>query len=198
MNKSRVEAFTDGIIAIAATLMVVELEFPSTNDWAGLLELRIPITAYIISFAIIFIMWAMHHDLFKKTEYLSKKAFMINGLWIFLITLMPFTTAWAGIAPDETVPVFVYPLDLLLCSFVYQLLEYQISKDNPGAPRDWAARLPVRILMNSGYIACMIFAFIRPKIGMYIIGATAAAMIFWYLAGGKLAGKEKEEPKEKE
>lgn len=147
--------------------------------------MSLPITAYIISFAIIFIMWALHHDLFKKTEVLSKKAFLINGLWIFLITLTPFTTSWVGVAPDATVPVFIYPLILLLCCFVYQLLEYQISKDNPGFSRDFAARLPIRILMNSGYIACMIFAFFMPKIGMYIIGITAVIMIILYLAGSR-------------
>ena len=66
MNKSRVEAITDGIVAIAATIMVLELGIPSANDWSGLLEIRHTFLAYVISFKMIYIVWAMHHDLFKK------------------------------------------------------------------------------------------------------------------------------------
>ena len=145
MNKSRVEAITDGIIAIAATIMVLELGLPSTNDWTGLFELMPTFIAYLISFMMIYIVWSMHHDLFKKAEVISRRTFLINGIWIFMLTLVPFTTAWVGSAMDEVAPEFLYPLNLILWSAAFQWLDYQIRKDNPGAERDSSTKLPTRL-----------------------------------------------------
>ena len=92
MNKTRVEAITDGIIAIAATIMVLELGVPTTNDFSGLLELRHTFLAYVISFMMIYIVWSMHHDLFEKAKVVTRQTFMINGVWIFMLTLVPLTT----------------------------------------------------------------------------------------------------------
>lgn len=103
ISKSRLEAITDGIIAIAATIMVLELHTPVTNDWAGLLEERTTLVAYLISFFMIYIVWRMHHDLFRAAEAISRRAFLYNGIWIFFLTLVPFTTGWVGPAPDANV-----------------------------------------------------------------------------------------------
>ena len=176
MNKGRIEALTDGILAIAATIMVLELGLPQTNDWSGLLELRHTFLAYVISFMMIYIVWSMHHDLFKKAEVISRRTFLVNGVWIFMLTLVPFTTAWVGSAPDAVVPEFLYPLNLLLWSMAFHWLDYQIRKDNPGAERDRSTTLPVRIIMYGGYVLCMVLAFIKPILSIYIIGASTIVL----------------------
>ena len=176
MNKSRVEAITDGIVAIAATIMVLELGIPSANDWSGLLEIRHTFLAYVISFAMIYIVWSMHHDLFQKATVISRRTFLINGLWIFLLTLVPFTTAWVGSAPDAFVPELLYPLNLLLWSAAFQWLDWQIRKDNPGVPRDRSTRLPYRLAMYGGYVLCMVIASIKPVLSMYFIGAVTVLL----------------------
>ena len=185
MNKARVEAITDGIIAIAATIMVLELGIPSVNDWSGLLEIRHTFLAYVNSFIMIYIVWSMHHDLFKKAEVISKRTFLVNGVWIFMLTLVPFTTAWVGSAPDATVPEFLYALNLLLWSAAFQWLDYQICKDNPGISKDSSVTLSTRALMYGGYVLCMILAFVKPILSIYLIGILTVVMFVWVFVKGK-------------
>ncbi len=185
MNRSRVEAITDGIVAIAATIMVLELGIPSTNDIGGLLELRHTFSAYLISFMMIYIVWSMHHDLFKKAEVISTRTFLVNGVWIFMLTLVPFTTAWVGSAPDSAVPEFLYPLNLLLWSMSFQWLDYQIRIDNPGAERDRSNAFVPRALMYGGYILCMTLAVIKPILSIYVIGLSTFVLLIITFAGGK-------------
>lgn len=184
MNKTRVEAITDGIVAIAATIMVLELGVPSANDWSGFLEIRHTFLAYVISFAMIYIVWSMHHDLFQKAKVITRRTFLVNGIWIFMLTLVPFTTAWVGSAPDAFLPEFLYPLNLLLWSAAFQWLDYQIRKDNPGVPRDTTTALPIRALMYGGYALCMVVAFIKPILSIYVIGASTVVMFVWVFVKG--------------
>ncbi|MGN1382487.1 MAG: TMEM175 family protein [Eubacterium sp.] len=179
MVKSRVEAITDGIVAIAATIMVLELGIPSRNDWKGLQELRHTFLAYVISFMMIYTVWAMHHDLFHKAELISRKTFLVNGVWIFMLTLVPFTTAWVGSAPDAVVPEMLYPLNLLLWSIAFQWLDYQIRKDNPEVPRDDSTVLHVRVVLYGGYILSMILAFIKPILSISVIGLLTVVFFIW-------------------
>ena len=185
MNKSRVEAITDGIIAIAATIMVLELGIPATNDLAGLLELRHTFLAYVISFFMIYIVWSMHHDLFKKAEVITRRTFMVNGVWIFVLTLVPFTTAWVGKAPDASWPEFLYGCNLFLWSASFQWLDYQIRKDNPGAERDGTTRLPMRVFMYAVYLLCMVLAFVKPSLCIYLVGVSTILMFIWTFIRGK-------------
>ena len=83
MNKGRLEAFTDAIVAIAATIMVLELKTPLTNDWNGIKEILPTRLAYIISFVMIYVVWFSHHNLFKKAEVITPRTYLLNGLWIF-------------------------------------------------------------------------------------------------------------------
>ena len=177
LNKGRLEAFTDAIVAIAATIMVLELHTPATNDWRGFMGVWPTFLAYIISFAMIYVVWYSHHNLFKKAEIITPRTYLINGLWIFFLTLVPFTTGWVGSAPDAAMPEFVYPLNLFLWSGAFHLLDRQILKDNPEAEKDSSTRLFDRIFMYGGYVLCMILAFIYPALSLYIIGAVSIVMI---------------------
>ena len=189
MNKSRVEAITDGIIAIAATIMVLELGIPSSNDLAGLLELRLTFLAYVISFFMIYIVWSMHHDLFKKAEVISKRTFMVNGVWIFMLTLVPFTTAWVGSAPEALLPELLYPLNLLLWSGAFQWLVHRVWADNPGAERDASVRTPIRALMYGGYVLAMALAFVKPVLSIYVVGVLMLACFVYTFVSNKKANK---------
>ena len=179
MNRNRVETITDGIIAIAATIMVLKLGVPAASDWSGLQEIGHIFLAYVISFFMIYIVWSMHHDLFQKAAVLSRRAFLINGIWIFFLTLVPFTTAWVGEKPYEFLPEFLYPLNLLLWSAAFQWLRHQIRVDNTGIGKDETATPLMRILMYGCYILCMILSFIRPELSIYVIGAFTVVLFIW-------------------
>ena len=132
MNKGRIEALTDGILAIAATIMVLELHIPEESTLKALMGEATTFIAYIISFFMIYVMWHSHHDLFKKAEKISPAGFLLNGIWILFITLIPFTTGWVGRDMMEILPEFLYGLDMLLCRVSFDIMYRNIRKDNPG------------------------------------------------------------------
>ena len=177
MNKGRLEAFTDAIVAIAATIMVLELHTPITNNWKGLMEEWPIFLAYIISFAMIYVVWYSHHNLFKKAETITPRTYLINGLWVFFLTLVPFTTGWVGASPDATLPEVVYAINLLLWSAAFHLLDRQILKDNPTAEKDSSTRLFDRAFMYGGYAVCILLAFLYARFSLYIIGIVSIVMI---------------------
>lgn len=177
ISKGRLEAITDGIIAIAATIMVLELHTPASNDWAGLLEERTTLLAYIISFFMIYIVWRMHHDLFNLAEVISRRAFLCNGIWLFFLTLVPFTTGWVGSAPNANVPALLYPLNLLLWSLSFHLMYLQIRRDNPGIKTIKSAVAWNRIIMYAGYGISIILSFFAPVWSMRIIGIVTVVIV---------------------
>lgn len=117
----------------------------------------------------IYIVWRMHHDLFREAEIISRRAFLFNGIWLFFLTLVPFTTGWVGSAPDASVPAFLYPLNLLFWCISFHLMNYQIERDNPGI-RTLSKKITWnRIIMYVGYTVSMILAFIMPEWSMRVI-----------------------------
>jgi len=102
------------------------------GDLQGLLAQRHVLLAYL---TMIYIVWYNHHNLFQKAERITKRPFLLNGLWLFFLTLVPFTTGWVGTAPDAAVPELLYPLNLLAWSSAFHLLDRQILRDNAGAVR---------------------------------------------------------------
>ena len=179
MTKSRVEALTDGIIAIAATIMVLELGIPSSNDWSGLLEIKHTVLSYVNSFFMIYLFWSMHHDLFKKAETITRKTFVVNGIWTLILTFIPFTTTWVGDAPDATVPEFLYALNILLCVVAVQWLEYNVRKDNPDGSFEKASKTHYRFILCGILAVCIVLAFVMPRCSIYLMIITALVSVVW-------------------
>ena len=176
LNKNRLEAFTDAIIAIAATIMVLDLHIPKHSTFEGLLSDWSVFLAYIISFTLIYTVWSSHHDIFEKAKYISIKTFLYNGLWLFFLTLVPFATNWVGTDPTATAAEVTYSVVLLLWSFSFQLMDVQISHDNPGVRRDHSSQPWYRIILYSTYIAGMVVAFFAPLISLLIIGIMSVTL----------------------
>ena len=177
MNKERLVAFTDAIAAIAATIMVLELGVPATNDWAGFWAEKNILLAYMVSYLMIYLVWFMHHNLFQKAEIVSTRTFLINGVWLFFLTLVPFTTAWVGSAPDATVPGIAYILNLLFWALCFQWLDYQIRKDNPGAEKDSSNNFVDRAILYAGFFLALVLAFVfRPGV-VPLVGIISMIML---------------------
>lgn len=176
MNKGRLEAFTDAVIAIAATIMVLELRPPEgvslralSTDWPILL-------AYIFSFTLIYVVWYSHHNIFNKAKIISTRTFLLNGLWLFALTLVPFSTAWVGQHVADTLPEVVYLVVLLLWSVTFQLMDMSIMKDNPNIVRDISNQFSTRLLLYGGYVFGIILAFIWPIGSLLTVGAISAML----------------------
>ena len=133
----------------------------------------------------IWLVWAMHHDLFEKAEVITRKTFLVNGIWLFLLTIVPFTTAWVGSAPYSFLPEFLYPLNLLLWSAAFQLLDYEIRRDNPEMPKDVSSNRRARFFLYIVCFACMILAFLQPVFSIRLVGISTLIMFVRFFLPGK-------------
>ncbi|MCQ9210323.1 TMEM175 family protein [Granulicatella seriolae] len=177
MNKNRLEAFTDAIIAIAATIMVLELHIPQYNTLASLVEEWPVFLAYFISFTLIYTVWYNHHNLFKKAKIISKQTYLFNGIWVFLLALVPFTSNWVGRSPNDTLPGVLFIVVLLLWSVMFQVLDWQVLKDNPEAKRDVTVNFTYRSILYGGYVIALVLAFTAPIYSLIVIGIISVAMM---------------------
>lgn len=119
MSTSRLEAFSDAVIAIAITLMALEIPLPSQFDSSALLELLRAITVLFVSFMVIGSQWVRHHYLFSRCEEVSHQLLWRNILYLFFISLLPVFTKWIIENPNQVVPALGYDLvyGLLFLSF---------------------------------------------------------------------------------
>ncbi|WP_461240113.1 TMEM175 family protein [Paucilactobacillus sp. N302-9] len=108
MNKQRLEAFTDAILAIIMTIMVLEIHAPSSFTFPALTKLFIPLLAYVISFIGLTNLWASHHFLFEKLHHVTYGLFIANMALILWLSLVPVTTAWVAEHPTHFVPQAVF------------------------------------------------------------------------------------------
>jgi uncharacterized membrane protein len=122
MGKGRVEAFSDGVLAIVITIMVLELRAPEGTSLADLMPLAPKFLAYVLSFAYVGIYWNNHHHLLHAVRTVSGRVLWANLHLLFWLSLIPFGTAWMGEHSFASVPVAAYGLDLLLAAFAYYLL----------------------------------------------------------------------------
>lgn len=122
MSKGRLEAFSDGVIAILITIMVLELKVPAQNDWGALWPLRHVFPSYIMSFAYLGIYWNNHHHLLQAIEHVDGRVLWANLHLLFWLSLIPFTTAWMGETHFAAVPVALYGAVLLSAAVAYYLL----------------------------------------------------------------------------
>ena len=173
INKERLMAITDGIIAVAATVMVLRLDIPDRVSLAAIRE-RIPVlVAYIISYAQIFLAWHEHHDSFIRAEKINHRIFLMNTLWLFLITMLPFVTGVLGRSPTHMPTILLY-LAVLVLQACVQMLECQmIEKLNRIKIQDADVIHTIRNLTFAGCGIAAVFAFIYPPASMWIVVCTS-------------------------
>ena len=123
MSKSRLEAFSDAVIAIVMTIMVLELSIPEGSDWLALRPLIPKFLTYLLSFVFLGIYWNNHHHLIHATERVNGKILWANLHLLFWLSLTPFVTGWMGENNFASVPTAVYGIALLLSAIAYYILQ---------------------------------------------------------------------------
>lgn len=126
MNKSRVEAFSDGVLAIIITIMIIELKAPHENSFNALIPLIPVILSYILSFMYIGIYWNNHHHMFQAIKTINGSVLWMNMHLLFWLSLLPFATSWIGEEHFATVPMSFYGFILLMCAIAYTLLQNKL------------------------------------------------------------------------
>lgn len=128
MKKGRLEAFSDGVIAIIITIMVLELKNPEGAELSSLKPLIPKFISYVLSFVYVGIYWNSHHHLFQAAQNVNGKILWANLALLFVLSLIPFTTGWMGENHFAKNPVALYGANLLFCGILFLLLEKLIIK----------------------------------------------------------------------
>lgn len=128
MNKSRIEAFSDGVLAIIITIMVLEIKVPHGQDLADLKPLIPVFLSYILSFIYIGIYWNNHHHMMHTVQHVTGKVLWANLHLLFWLSLIPFATGWMGENNFNTIPMALYGCILLMAAIAYFILQTRIIK----------------------------------------------------------------------
>ena len=130
MEKGRLEAFSDGVIAILITIMVLELKVPRGSDWDTLLPLLPVFSCYVLSFLYIGIYWNNHHHLLKACRRVTGGIMWANLHLLFWLSLLPFATGWMGQNHFALQPTLLYGMVLLMAAISYFILQNLIVADH--------------------------------------------------------------------
>jgi uncharacterized membrane protein len=179
MGKGRLEAFTDGVVAIIITIMVLELKLPPTTDVAGLIAFMPSLAIYTLSFLNVGIFWNNHHHMLHATREVNGRVLWLNLFLLFWLSLVPFVIRWIGESGIVPLPVASYGFVLTMSAIFYYWLERSIiavDRHNgflaDAIGHEWKGLLSLAI-----YIAGMGLAFVSPWIALALYFANA---MIWF------------------
>jgi len=185
MDKGRIAALSDGIVAIAATIMALELAVPEVLSMESLRGQFPTFFAYFVSFTLIYLGWRSHHNAFQKAERINSAVFLTNGLWLLLVSLIPFATGLIGRHPDSSIAAVVYVLVVGSWTLSFQFLDIAVTKANPDAPKD-EVRAPVaRVILFGGYALSLVLAFFVPRAPLFVIALSSLVMGIRIIKGNR-------------
>ena len=177
MSKGRMEAFSDGVVAILITIMVLELKVPAGPTFEALRPLLPTFLAYLLSFVFLGIYWNNHHHLLQATRHVSGAALWANMHLLFWLSLLPFVTDWMG---EHFAPLSVaaYAVVLLLAGSAYYILERALlASHGPDSVLARAVGRELKGLASLGLYAVAVgLAFIRPWASC---GLLAVVAVMW-------------------
>jgi len=174
MNKSRLEAFSDGVLAIIITIMVLELKVPKSSDWIELQKLIPVFLSYITSFLYIGIYWGNHHHLLHSVKQISSGMILANLNLLFWLSLIPFATGWMGENHFAANTIAVYGIILWLAGLAFFILQKTVERNSHDIAALKKAFLTLNkkgVVSQAGYLASVPLAYIHPAISgvLYLI-----------------------------
>ena len=169
MGKSRIEAFSDGVLAIIITIMVLELKVPHETTIAALAALWPVVASYVLSFVYLGIYWNNHHHMFHAVKRVSGGVLWANLHLLFWLSLVPFVTAWMGENHFAAVPMAAYGVVMLMAAIAYWILQQTLIRHDG----------------NESLLAVAVGSDFKGKLSpvLYMIAIPAAFQSRW-LAGG--------------
>lgn len=179
MTKGRLEAFSDGVIAILITIMVLELRPPEGQGISDLHHVLPKLGAYLLSFVLIGIYWANHHHLFVLVQKVDGAVLWANLMLLFSLSLVSFATAWWGEHPLATGPAFWYAVVQLMCAVTYFVLVRTLLRLHPSPSKLAEAVKADRKgnLSAIAYVAAAAAALVAPWLTIALIVAVAVAWL---------------------
>jgi uncharacterized membrane protein len=186
MRKSRLEAFTDGVMAIVITLLILDVKLPEVEYGGlagGLIAILPKISVYTQSFLLIGLYWVFHHQAFSFINEVDGVLLWINVLFLLLISFLPFPTAMMGKYHYQTLPLIIYCANIMLVNLTGFIMLFYLRR-NPqlASPlftdRAFRTQLKTYISVNAVYALCIVLAFIVPVYSSYLLGILALFLVF--------------------
>ncbi|MGO4111182.1 TMEM175 family protein [Paenibacillus sp. YAF4_2] len=180
MKLNRMEAFSDGVLAIIITIMVLEFKAPEDHAWSSLVDLVPKLLSYAVSFIYVGIYWNNHHHLLHTVHFLYGRLMWLNLLLLFWLSLVPFSTAWIGESSFSSTPTAFYGIVLLFTAIAYSLLQHAILKQHSSNSaiavamgKDFKGKLSILF-----YIVAIPTAYLNSWISCFLIVLVAA---IWFV-----------------
>ncbi|AKK04211.1 TMEM175 family protein [Corynebacterium epidermidicanis] len=166
MTTNRLEAFSDGVLAIIITIMVLGISTPEGVHFDAIRLLGPELINYLLSFIYVGIYWANHHHLLYALPMVKGHILWANLHWLFWMSLIPVTTAWTGTNPFAVVPAVTYGAVLLMCAVSYFILQNQVlTQCGPDSPLAKAIGNDMKGKISTvAYVVGMVGAFVHPAI----------------------------------
>ena len=193
MDKGRLEAFTDGVIAVIITIMVLELKPPHDATWEALMANSHVFLSYVLSFIYVGLYWNNHHHMMHAVRHVNGKVMWANLFFLFWLSLFPFTTAWLNEAEPapSSVPTAVYGFVLVMTAMSWVLLQRLLIAingkaqsalaDAAGGPRNWK-----EIVSPVIYLSAIVLAFFAPIVSCALYASVAA---LWFVPDRRIESK---------
>jgi uncharacterized membrane protein len=181
MTTNRLEAFSDAVLAIAITIMVLELHAPEEPSLHALWEeTGVPLLAYVLSFVYLGIYWNNHHHVFQLVDRVNGGVLWANLHLLFWLSLVPFTTNWMAETDLGRTPTVIYGVNLLAAGAAYYLLEIAIRRKPASGARylDAVGSDAKGIISMIAYLGAIALSFVEPVVGLIPIVAVA---VMWLI-----------------
>ncbi|HET7898161.1 MAG TPA: TMEM175 family protein [Flavisolibacter sp.] len=191
MTKGRLEAFSDGVLAIIITIMVLELKIPHGDSWTDLKPLLAAFASYILSFMYIGIYWNNHHHMLHATSKVNGNVLWANAHLLFWLSLVPFATGWMGENHFTKAPVILYGVVLLMAGVAYYILAHCLTALH-GKESSFTKALgndKKGILSVVLYITGIALSFLHPLLGFSVYTIVA---VIWFIPDKRFEHKETE------
>jgi uncharacterized membrane protein len=185
MGTGRLEAFSDGVLAIIITIMVLELHQPGGPEWKDLADSTTSLVTYVLSFIYIGIYWSNHHHMLQLCGRVNGAVLWANLHLLFWLSLYPFTTKWMDESDVAQAPAFVYGVNLILAAIAYVILQTTIIRlEGPDSRLKKAlgsdAKGKISPLI---YLAGILLTFVSPWLGVALYGVVA---LIWLVPDRRL------------
>ena len=179
MSKGRLEAFSDGVLAVIITIMVLELKVPHGGDLHALRPMVPVFLSYVLSFVYVGIYWNNHHHLLHATREIGGGVMWANLGLLFCLSLIPVATAWVGDHPHAPWPAALYGVLLILCGLAWRVLQRAIiAHEGPSSELARAVGRRLKEKVSAfGYALGVALAFVRPWLAFLVYAAVALAWI---------------------
>jgi TMEM175 potassium channel family protein len=187
MTTDRLEAFSDGVLAVIITLTAFEIRIPHGTDATALRHLVAPLLVYLLSFTYVGIYWNNHHHMFRRTQRISAAVMWANLYLLFCLSLVPFLTGWVAANYQHTEPAAAYGVAALAAAVAYTVLVRCIIGANGGPQGEFAVAIGKDVKGRASlavYGLGVAMAFVTPYLAYALYACVA---IMWFVPDRRLA-----------